>query len=125
MSEDDFDPLSYGLPPGTKSAKMPARGRIAKRKEQFVKVPMSVIDAVSKSIRDKTYPVLIHLLHESWKAHGKPVKVPNEFLAGLGISRHAKTEALKKLERAGVISVKRRPGKSPVVKIVGGGPHQN
>jgi hypothetical protein len=123
MTDDDFDPEAYRLPPGTVITKVTPR-RIAKRKEQFVLVPLSMVDVMTKGVRDKTWPVLCHLLHESWKAHGKPVKLANGFLDMIGVSRDAKTDALRKLESLGLISIERRGRKSPVVRIVGGGPHQ-
>jgi hypothetical protein len=39
-------------------------------------------------------------------------------LNGFGISRWAKCHALKALEAAGLVSVERRPKKSPVVTIL-------
>jgi hypothetical protein len=117
VTEEDFDLEAYRLPPDTVITKVTPK-RIAKRREQFVMVPMSLVDTMTKGVRDKTYPVILHLLHEScFKAHGKPVKVTNEFLTGLGISRSAKNDALRKLEKLGVISVEWRGRKSPVVKV--------
>jgi hypothetical protein len=91
--------------------------RIKKRHQSFVQVPLILVDKIVRKSRDKTFAVYCHLLHESWKQGGGPIKVPNGFLNKLGVGRGAKSRALKKLERLGIISVERRDRKSPTVTI--------
>ena len=91
--------------------------RIKKRHQIFVQVPLILVDKMVRHSRDKTFAVLCHLLHEDWKQGGGPIKVPNGFLKRLGVGRGAKSRALKKLERLGIISVERRDRKSPIVTI--------
>jgi hypothetical protein len=91
--------------------------RIKKRQRQFVQLPLALVDKVACHSRDKTFAVLCYLLHENWKQGGGPIKVPNGFLNKLGVGRGAKSRALKKLERLGIISVERRDRKSPIVTI--------
>ena len=91
--------------------------RIKKRQRQFVKLPLGLVDKVARHSRDNTFAVLCHLLHLDWKQGGGPIKVPNGFLDKLGIGRGAKSRALRKLERLGIISVERRDRKSPIVTI--------
>lgn len=62
--------------------------------------------------------VWLWLLHLSWKEHSPTFKLPNERLAVRGISRFAKTRALRCLEAAGLIQVLRERGKSPVVTLL-------
>ena len=62
--------------------------------------------------------VWLCLLHLSWKEHSLTFKLPNERLAVLGVSRSAKTRALRNLEMAGLIQVARARGKSPTVTLL-------
>jgi Mn-dependent DtxR family transcriptional regulator len=61
--------------------------------------------------------VAIELLHAAWKAHSSSFPLPNGRLARLGVSREVKRRALQKLERAGLITVDRRHGKTPTVTL--------
>jgi hypothetical protein len=80
-------------------------------------VPLAVVDIMARASGGKTWAVLCHLMHESWKQGGGAVKVPNGFLAMVGISRGAKARALRKLERLGIITVERTGRKSPIVTV--------
>ena len=91
--------------------------RLKKRHEQFVQLPLSWVDTIARSSRDKAFAVLCHLLHLDWKQGGGPIKVPNGFLAMIGVGPDAKSRALRKLERLGIIEVERRDRRSPIVKI--------
>jgi hypothetical protein len=51
------------------------------------------------------------------KGQGAPVKLANGMLALDGISRRTKRRALLQLERHGLISIERRPKKSPIVHL--------
>jgi len=93
--------------------------RIKKRQQQFVKLPLALVDKVARHSRDKTFGVLCHLLHLEWKQGGGPIKVPNGLLDKLGIGRGAKSRALRKLESLGIVSVERQERKSPIVTIDG------
>jgi DNA-binding transcriptional ArsR family regulator len=119
MSGDDkFNLEDFRLPPEAASERtVGIPKRIRKRHQLFVLIPLSWVDAVARSSRDKAFPVLCHLLHLNWKHCGGPVKVPNGFLARLGVGRDAKSRALRKLELLGLISVERRDRRSPVVRI--------
>jgi hypothetical protein len=93
--------------------------RIKKRQRQFVQLPLALVDKVGRHSRDKTFVVLCHLLHLEWKQRGGPIKLPNGLLDKLGVGRGAKSRALSKLERLGIVSVERRDRKSPIVTING------
>jgi hypothetical protein len=95
--------------------------RIAKRRQQFVLVPLAAADALGKACRDKIWPLYLHLVHETWKANGKPVKIANGFLVMLGIDRFAKNRALKKLEKLGLVRVEWRVRRSPLVTVLAKG----
>ena len=118
MSGGDLKLNDLKLPPELvreRTVGMPQR--IKKRHQIFVQVPLILVDKMVRHSRDKTFAVLCHLLHEDWKQGGGPIKVPNGFLNKLGVGRGAKSRALKKLERLGIISVERRDRKSPIVTI--------
>ena len=46
------------------------------------------------------------------------VTLPSGFLSDFGIDKNAKARALRSLELAKLISVKRMPGKTAIVKLV-------
>ena len=122
MSRDPFDLKNLKLPP-EKIAERPATVpmRIKKRHQQFVQVPLILVDKIARTSQDKTLAVLCHLLHETWKQGGGPIKVPNGMLTKIGVGRCAKYHALGKLEALGIISVEQGRKKSPVVWIKTGG----
>jgi hypothetical protein len=101
---------------GERAASMPKR--IRRRRQQFVKFPRAWVDAITRNSRDKILAVVWHLLHEDWKqGGGRPIKMPNGMLAIDGVGRHAKWRALNRLEKLGLITIERRPDKSPIVTI--------
>jgi hypothetical protein len=119
MSGDPYDLDNLRAPPeaaGRRAALVPKRLR--KRREQFVKVPRSWVDRITRNRRDKTLAVVWHLLHEDWKqGGGRPIKLANGMLAIDGVGRKAKWHALDMLEALDLISVERRPNKSPIITL--------
>jgi hypothetical protein len=92
--------------------------REAKRLAGFVKVPWAWANALaSNDVGGNVWAVACHIIYETWRANGQPIKVPNGMLGRLGVSPDAKVRALRKLERLGLVSVEWRPRKSPVVTI--------
>jgi hypothetical protein len=89
-----------------------------KRREQFVMVPFSWIEKLDGAT-GQTYRVALLLLHEHWRRRGQPIRVNNCMVVNVGISRQSKWRALSELERHGLITVERRPRKSPVVRVLG------
>jgi hypothetical protein len=63
------------------------------------------------------YRVALFLLYLNWKDKGRPIKLTNGMLRSDGVSRQSKWRALHELERRGLISVQRRPNRTPVVCI--------
>ena len=119
MTEDDpFDLDDFRLPPDmVRERAIGVPRRIKKRHQQFVKLPLALVERIARHSRDKTFAVLCYLLHLEWKQGGGSIKVPNGFLDKLGVGRGAKCRALKKLERLDIVSVERRDHKSPIVRI--------
>jgi len=62
--------------------------------------------------------VCVELLYASWEKRSLTVSVPNGRLAKLGVTRETKRRALRDLEKAGLITVERRHGKTPRVTLV-------
>jgi len=125
-SDDDDSPLldldEFTLPGGSAPLKGPKRLR--QRREHFVSMSWKLIEAAVPHFRDKSWVVLMQIVYETWrhtevrKRQGYTIKLPNQFLKRLGISRHTKYLALRKLEAAKIISVDWRDKKSPLVTLL-------
>jgi hypothetical protein len=92
----------------------------AKRKkaEPFVKVPLWWAVEAAKATNTAKALVWIELLHASWKAKSLTFPLPNGRLKKAGVSRFVKYRVLRELEKAKLITVKWRHGKSAVVTLV-------
>jgi hypothetical protein len=64
-----------------------------------------------------TYRVALYLLWESWRSDIHRVKVTNGVIRDRGVNKWAKQRALRRLGRAGLISIEQHPNKSPVVTV--------
>jgi hypothetical protein len=131
------DDLDFGIAPGMaelngaahtakdkggscRSSDGAAPQRDAKRLVGFIRMPWGWADALaSNDVGGKVWAVACHILYETWRAKGQPIKVPNGMLERFGVSRDAKIRALHKLEQLGLVSVEWRPRKSPIVTILG------
>jgi hypothetical protein len=93
------------------------------RRKGFVKLPWSWIESMARdhSGGRALWVVACHVRDRAWRKRKDPnksVKLPNGMLRLDGVSRFAKLDALKTLERLGLISVEWRPRKSPDVTIL-------
>lgn len=61
------------------------------------------------------WSIYCYLLMVNWKDLRQPVKLTNEALTGIGVSRYAKYRVLSRLERVGLIKVKRVGRQAPIV----------
>jgi hypothetical protein len=68
--------------------------------------------------RAVTSKVALYLFHRHWLTRGKPIKVSNVALDGMGVARGTKWHGLLELERAGLIRIERRSRKSPLVTLI-------
>jgi hypothetical protein len=91
--------------------------KIRRRRQQFVKVPWTWIERL-KGAGGQTYRVALCLLHLHWKNRGEPIKLASGMLLFDGISRYSKWKALGDLERRGLVTVERRPRRSPIIRLV-------
>jgi hypothetical protein len=98
-------------------AARPARSKTvsgSKRTEPFAMVPRWwAARACSGGGYGPNLLVCWELIHRSWKAGGEPFKMPNV----KGVSPQTKIRMLHLLEEAGLITVKWRNRKSPVVAM--------
>jgi hypothetical protein len=95
----------------------PTPRKIAKRREHFVMVPFEWLERLNGA-EGSAYAVALHLLYLNWKGRGGPVKLANGMLKINGINRWSKKRALEDLERRGLITVERRPRKSPIIRLI-------
>lgn len=65
-----------------------------------------------------TLSLALLLVYEHWRTKGRPIKLTNIMVAELDILPDAKGLALDELERHGLIKVKRRRRKSPLVTVL-------
>jgi hypothetical protein len=115
MTGHDFDLESFRLPESeVRPARTPAK--ILKRREHFIKVPFSWVERLSGA-SGQVIRLALLLLYLHWKSRGAPIKLANGMLKIDGIGRTTKWRALLELERRGLISIERRPGKSPWVSV--------
>lgn len=91
-------------------------GRIAKRREHFIQIPFGWLERLSET-SGKVCVLALHLRYLHWRNGGRPFTLPNGMLRIDGISRFSKWRGLAELERRRLISVERRPGKSPVITV--------
>jgi hypothetical protein len=94
------------------------RPRGKARKDTFVKVPLWWIEQATRATRTPQAFVCIWLLHLSWRARSPTFSLPNDRLNKRGADRRRKRRALRALEAAGLITVERRHGKTPIVTLV-------
>ena len=80
-------------------------------------VPWSWVERLNGAT-GQTYRVALILLYMSWKSRGAPIKLPNGMLEIDGVSRQSKWRALADLEQRGLITVERRPRRSPIIRLL-------
>ena len=88
------------------------------KKDAFVQVPLWWLEAATRATRSPQAFVCVWLLHLAWKARRASFPVPNDRLAKGGVDRRMKRKVLAGLEKAGLIAVDRRHGKTPIVTLM-------
>jgi hypothetical protein len=89
-----------------------------RRRAPFVVLPLSWAAEACAATNCQKAMVWIWLVHRMRKTKSTTVTIPNRALAKYGISRRVKSLALRQLEEAGLISVERRPRKTPLVTLL-------
>jgi hypothetical protein len=118
MNDKPFDLEKFRVHP-EKWAAAPIPTKIRKRRDQFILVPLWWYEKLAKPVPVNrcTCLVAMYLLYLNWKNDGKPFKLANGMLRYDGVSRYAKRRALADLEKRKLITVERRPWKSPVIRV--------
>jgi hypothetical protein len=115
MNRDPFNLEDLRVPDEVQAlARVPAK--IRRRREKFIMFPLAWFEALNGAT-GATYRVAIYLLYLHWKDGGGAIKLPNGMLKIDGVSRQAKWRALGDLERRGLITVERRPSRSPLIRL--------
>jgi hypothetical protein len=89
--------------------------KIAKRRRHFIRVPWVWAERLVEARLISTYRVALHVLYEDWRQKGGPVKLSNGGLAIWGVTRGQKWRALAELVHLGLITIERRPRRSPLI----------
>src|SRR5262245_35811817 len=101
-----------------RKAELEAAAPVKRKKvEPFVKVPIWWIERATKATGTRKALVCVELLHASWKAKSTTFPLPNGQLRRWSVSRETKRRVLVELEEAGLITIARRHGKTPIVTL--------
>jgi hypothetical protein len=92
--------------------------RLQRRRKHFVRVPMAWMERLGSARSAATVLLALHILYEHWRMGGRPFRLANGKLLLKGISRQSKYTGLRELERLGLVTVARRPRKSPIVTVM-------
>ena len=119
MNSDGFDLSKFRLGPPADLSTPPVPIKIQKRREQFAKLPMRWYEKLANPAPTNRCTCLVawYLLYLHWKGGGEPIKLANGMLKYDGVGRHSKQRALTELEQRGLITVERRPRKSPIIHV--------
>ena len=96
------------------------RGRAARREAQFIKgpLPLGWVATAAKAGHPLALPVLLALKYKADTVRQAWVKPPAAVLRLLGVHKDARSRAIAALERAGLVEVRRRKGRPPLVRLV-------
>ena len=85
------------------------------RRRRFTIFPELWIERLEGARHASTYRVALRILQRNRQCRGRPFPLPNNIG---GVSRWAKSTALRELEKAGLVRLERRERKSPLVLAV-------
>ena len=119
-----MDPKALTLPRKAspiKSTKAPRH----KTGERFLRgpIPMNWLCAAAVATRHGSgFKVAMAIwYHSGLNKQARTVRLSGSVLRDMGVERHAGYRGLQALEKAGLVSVVRRPGQSPQVTLLGVG----
>jgi hypothetical protein len=99
------------------AAAMAPKRKRRQRDERFVLITETAISGFV-ALGCPAAVVWAEILFRAWKDKTTTIKLPNQALADMGVSRWAKYRALNRLARAGWIQVERTPRKSVQVTLL-------
>jgi hypothetical protein len=96
------------------------RARAATREARFIKgpLPLGWVAAAARAGHPLALPVLLALKHKADTLRQPWVKPPAAVLRLLGVDKDGRSRAIAALERAGLIEVRRRKGRPPLVRLL-------
>ena len=93
----------------------PKKKTAKKWKRQYVRVPWSWIERLQASKSIGAYRLALFLAYEHWRNGGKPIELTNATTTNEGVPRSTKWRSLLELERLGLVRIRHRNPKSPLV----------
>jgi hypothetical protein len=120
MMEDDpyADLKQHALTPEILEKLVATPRVIQKRKREFIRVPCVWAERLTEARHLATYRVALRILYRHWKERGKPFTLSNGMTAMDGVDRQRKWDALRELERLGLIKVEQRKRRSPRITVI-------
>ena len=116
---DTFNPKNFSLPSNlfesTNTNQAPPKHKPG---EKFLKGPIP-LEWLCMAARQpgKSLHVAVAIWFLAGITYKKTITLQGTILRALGVSRHAAYRALQALEKAGLVTAKRHPGRFPVVTI--------
>jgi hypothetical protein len=92
--------------------------KATKWKKHFIQVPWSWVERLRRARHVSTHNLANHLLYEHWRNGGQALVLSNSAMAQVGMTRWGKWEGLHELEQLGLVTIERRPRKSPLVTVL-------
>jgi hypothetical protein len=114
---DPFDLDALRIDPADPNLRPKGATRKTKWRRQFIKFPWSWMDRLKATDRGATYRLALLLVYEHWRVGGQAIVLSNTTVAKEGMTRWSKWRALWELERMGLITIERRPRKSPHITL--------
>jgi DNA-binding transcriptional ArsR family regulator len=95
------------------------RVRAARREARFIKgpLPLGWVALATKAGHPLAQPVLLALKHKADTLRQPWVKPPAAVLRLFGVDKDSRSRAIAALERAGLVEVRRRQGRPPLVRL--------
>jgi hypothetical protein len=119
--DDDFDLDKLSIPLEILEEAKAAAEKTQRARDpvprRFTQLPDSWFERLVSDAPRSAIVLAWLLLRLSWKARGRPFRLANGALDGLGMTRKTKYRALDELERRGLIEVRREPFKSPTIVL--------
>ena len=96
------------------------RARAAGREARFIKgpLPLGWVAAATRAGHPLALPVLLALKHKADTRRQPWVKPPATVLRLFGVDKDGRSRAIAALERAGLVEVRRRKGRPPLVRLL-------
>jgi hypothetical protein len=85
---------------------------------KFVQISMEWLERLKSARHIATYRMALFLAYQAWQTNYRPTSISNVALRDWGVSRWEKSKALQELENLGLIEVKRRGRRTPIVTLL-------